>query len=88
MTVLPSQSVLIVPPCSLKRFRPKDINIYSNNRTITKLSEYYPEHFDALEAEGKSYSVVRVCPFKEYREELSKKKATEKVKEYISSLIV
>ena len=87
LTGLPSESILIVPPSSLTRFSPQDIDIYISEGKTAKLSDYFAEHFRALEEEGKSYSVMRVCTFKEHREKLSEPKTARKVKEYLFSLV-
>ncbi|MEX2145255.1 MAG: HD domain-containing protein [Candidatus Spechtbacterales bacterium] len=84
---LPAESVLIVPPTSLTRFNPQDIDIYISEGKTRKLSDYFGKHFSALEEEGKSYSVMRVCTFKEHREKLSEPKTARKVKEYLFSLV-
>lgn len=84
---LPKNSVLIVPPVSADRFRPQDITIVRDDGEFAKLSDYYPEHFHALEEEGKSYVVLRVCAFEEYREQLAKKDVAEKVSDYLVSLV-
>lgn len=84
---LPDYSVLIVPPVSSERFRPKDITIVRDDSKLAKLSDYYPEHFHALEEEGKSYMVVRVCTFAEHREKLAEPAVAEKVHDYLISLV-
>src|SRR3989344_296377 len=87
LTGLHSESILIVPPSSLTRFSPQDIDIYISEGKTAKLSDYFAEHFRALEEEGKSYSVMRVCTFKEHREKLSEPKTARKVKDYLFSLV-
>lgn len=84
---LPEHSVLIVPPFSTNRFRPQDITIVRDDRQLSKLSDYYPDHFVALEEEGKSYMTLRVCTFEEHREKLSEKKTAEAVRDYLISLV-
>lgn len=84
---LPKNSVLIVPPVSADRFRPKDITIVRDDRKLAKLSDYYPEHFQALEAEGKSYVVLRVCTFEEHRAQLAEAGVAEKVRDHLIALV-
>lgn len=87
MAGLPKKSVLVVPSSSAERFMAKDIDIYVHGGTNAKLSDYFAEHFHAMEEEGKSYSTIRICTYKEYREKLSNEKTAEEIKEYLLSLI-
>ncbi len=87
IAALPSHSVIIVPPSSVERFVPKDINIYTSGGKINTLSYYFKEHFKALEEEGRSYIVMRICAFEEYRRELSEPAVAQKIKDYIMSLV-
>ncbi|MDX1607927.1 MAG: HD domain-containing protein [Candidatus Spechtbacterales bacterium] len=84
---LPQKSILIVPSSSSQRFKAKDIKIFIPGGKKAKLSDYFAEHFHAMEEEGKSYSTIRVCTYTEHREKLSNKKTAEAVKEYLLSLI-
>ena len=84
---LPAHSVVVVPPSSVERFVPKDINIYTSGGKINTLRHYFEEHFKALEEEGRSYIVMRVCVFEEYRKELSEPVVAQKIKDYILSLV-
>lgn len=84
---LPAGSVLLVPPASMGRFQAKDIHIYVPGGATARLSDYFADHFNAMEEEGKSYSVLRVCTFAEHREKLSEKNTAQEVKEYLLSLI-
>ena len=87
MAKLPDNSILVVPPTSQDRFVPKDIDIYVSGNSCAKLSDYFKDHYRSIEEEGKSYAVVRVCTFKEYRDKLSDKIIAEKVKDYLLSLL-
>ena len=84
---LPQKSVLLVPSSSAQRFKAQDISIYISGGKKAKLSDYFAEHFHAMEEEGKSYSTIRVCTYAEHREKLSDKKTAEAVKEYLLSLV-
>src|SRR3989338_1043392 len=84
---LPEHSVIIVPPSSVERFVPKDINIYTSGGKINTLRQYFEEHFKALEEEGRSYIVMRICAFEEHRRKLSEHVVAEKIKDYILSLV-
>lgn len=84
---LPEQSVLIAPPTSVSRFVPKDIAIYTLKGDTAHLSDYFPGHFSALEEEGKSYLVLRVCTFAKHREKLAAAQTAEKIREYLLSLL-
>jgi len=88
MTGLPKKSVLIVLSSSAERFMAQDVDIYIHGGANAKLSDYFAEHFHAMEEEGKSYSTIRVCTYKEHRKKLSNKKTAEKIKEYLLSLII
>jgi len=81
---LPERSVLIVPPTSIQRFRPQDITVFRGDGTTTMLSELYPEHFDALEAEGRAYATFRVCTFAEHREHLAEPEVAEAVRDFLA----
>ncbi|MEX0870045.1 MAG: HD domain-containing protein [Candidatus Spechtbacterales bacterium] len=83
---LPEYSILVVPSPSPSRFVAKDISIYTEGGDPAKLSDYFPEHFKAMEEEGKSYSTFRVCTYKEHREKLSDSKMAKSIKEYLLSL--
>lgn len=87
MTGLPKRSVLIVPSSSSERFVAKDIDIYVHGGSNAKLSDYFAEHFHAMEEEGKSYSTVRICTYAEHREKLSNAKTAEEIKDYLLSFI-
>jgi HD superfamily phosphohydrolase len=87
MLNLPEQSVLVVPPASLERFTPQDIDIYVAGESPAKLSDYFPNHYRSMEEEGKSYMTMRVCTFPEHREKLSELKIAEEIKEYLLALI-
>ncbi|MEX0877457.1 MAG: HD domain-containing protein, partial [Candidatus Spechtbacterales bacterium] len=84
---LPKRSVLVVPSSSSERFVAKDIDIYVHGGSNAKLSDYFGEHFHAMEEEGKSYSTIRICTYAEYREKLSTEKTAEEIKEYLLSLL-
>src|SRR3989344_141572 len=84
---LPANSILVVPPTSVARFVPKDINIYMTGGKIATLSNYFEDHFKALEEEGRSYVVMRVCVFEENRLALSEPAIAQKIKDYILSLV-
>jgi hypothetical protein len=52
-TGLPQNSVLVVPPASAFRFVPKDISIWNgDDAKFGKLSNYFGDHFKALEEVG------------------------------------
>lgn len=84
---LPPESVVVTPPTSPERFVPQDINIYTPSGKISKLSDYFPGHFKAIEEEGRSYGVMRICAFEEFRSILSDPKIAEEVKSYLLKLI-
>ncbi|MDX1535780.1 MAG: HD domain-containing protein [Candidatus Spechtbacterales bacterium] len=83
---LPKRSVLVMPSGSIARFVPKDINIYTSTGNTAKLSDYFPRHFKAMEEEGKSYSTIRVCTYREHREKLSEPKIAEEIKKHLLSI--
>ncbi|MDO8558209.1 MAG: HD domain-containing protein [bacterium] len=87
LTGLPSHSVLVVPPSSLERFVSQDILISLPGDKTANLSDYFADHFRALEEEGRSYLVMRVCTFDEHRETLSSPGTAEAVRSYILSLV-
>lgn len=84
---LPEEAVLVVPSSSPSRFIAKDIDIYIQGGDMAKLSDYFGDHFKAMEEEGKSYSTFRVCTYKKYRKKLSEPKIAETIKEYLVSLV-
>lgn len=83
---LPESSVTVVPPLSPQRFVSQDIDIYTGGGNISKLSEYFTDHFEALREEGRSYAVMRVCTYDEHRGTLSDPVVAEEIKNYILSL--
>lgn len=86
MANLPELSVTVVSPTSMARFVSQDINIYTGGRNISKLSGYFADHFEALREEGRSYIVMRICTYDEYRKTLSDPVIAEEIKNYILSL--
>ena len=83
---LPPQSVTVVPPTSIERFVPQDIAIHVPGGKPAQLSDYFADHFQALNEEGRSYVVMRVCTFEEHRVALSNPAIAEKVIAYILTL--
>ncbi len=83
---IPSDSVLIVPSISTERLVPKDVKIYVPGGNVANLSEYFADHFRAIEEEGKSYNVIRICAHEEFRERLSDPEVAREVKRYMLSL--
>lgn len=86
----PSDEVFLVPPVFppgdvAKRFEPADVHIYSYDGSIRKLSEFYPNHFEAMREYGKSQNALRVCVPRGRRDEASKR--GEEVKEFLLSLL-
>jgi uncharacterized protein len=84
---LPPHSITIVPPFHLERFVPQDIAVYLSSGATGSLREYFADHFHALEEEGRSYIVMRICTYEEYREKLSRPATAAAVKDYILSLV-
>ncbi len=84
---LPENSILIAPSNSMHRFTPKDVKVYSKRGQHYSLSDYFKSHFKAIEEEGSSYTVVRVCTYPEYKNVLSDDKATETIKQIIMQII-
>ena len=78
---IPEDSVAVVPPMSHHRFIPEDVKIYGRNGNIAMLSDFYPQHFKAMQEYGQSHHLLRICTFPEYRDKLNQK--AEKVKDYL-----
>ena len=85
---LQKHSVIIVPPYSPERFVPQDIKIYMQGGKAANMSQYYADHFKALEEEGRAYATLRICTFDEHRTALSQPAIAEKVRDYLVSLVV
>lgn len=84
---LPPKSVVVTPPISPERFVPQDVHIYKQSGQIAQLSDYFGEHFRAIEEEGRSYAVLRVCTFKEYRSTLAQPDIAARIKDYMLGLV-
>ncbi|MDP3963562.1 MAG: HD domain-containing protein [bacterium] len=84
---LPAGSIVIVPPFSPERFVPQDIKIYMRGGKAANMSDYYADHFKALEEEGRAYASLRICTFEEHRKVLSDPKVAAKVQDYLISSI-
>ncbi|MDO8430242.1 MAG: HD domain-containing protein [bacterium] len=81
---VPQNNILIVPPLSHHRFIPEDVKVYGRDGSIVGLSEFYPNHFAAMQEYGRSHHLLRVCAFPEYRDQLRDNAA--KVKNYLLKL--
>lgn len=85
---MPENSILISPANSMHRFTPKDVKVYSKRGEIYNLSDYFESHFKAIEEEGDSYTVIRICTFKENRHALlSSDKTIQIAKDAIMQII-
>lgn len=78
---IPEDSVIVVPPMSHHRFVPEDVKVYGKDGSIVMLSDFYPQHFKAMQEYGKSHHLLRICAFPEYRDKLEAK--AEKIKDYL-----
>ena len=78
---IPEDSVIVVPPMSHHRFIPEDVKVYGRDGNIAMLSDFYPQHFKAMQEYGKSHHLLRICAFPEHRDKLEAK--AEKIKDYL-----
>ena len=79
---IPEGGILVVPPTSHHhRFVPEDVKVYGKDGNIAMLSEFYPQHFKAMQEYGKSHHLLRICAFPEYRDKLMAE--AEKIKDYL-----
>ena len=79
---IPEDGVIVVPPSSHHhRFVPEDVKVYGRDGSIVMLSDFYPQHFKAMQEYGKSHHLLRICAFPEHRDKLRAK--AEKVKDYL-----
>lgn len=80
------ESLIIIPPFSEERFEPQDITVFTNDGKKRMLSEFYPNHFEAMREYGHSHLSIRVAVYPEYRERIYR--TGEAVKEYLMNLAV
>lgn len=74
------KKILLVPVFNPERFEAQDINVlYGDQREIYSLKALRPRHFLAMEETARSYTALRVCTSKEYRQELSSPPVAEKI---------
>ena len=78
---IPEDSLIVVPPMSHHRFLPEDVKVYGRDGNIALLSDFYPQHFSAMQEYGRSHHLLRICAFPEHRDKLSQN--AEKIKDYL-----
>lgn len=79
---IPEDGILVVPPTSHHhRFVPEDVKVYGKDGSIVMLSEFYPNHFKAMQEYGKSHHLLRICAYPEYRDKLMAR--ADKIKDYL-----
>jgi HD superfamily phosphohydrolase len=84
LTDIPGNCIVIIPPQERRRVEPDDINVYTHDGSIKKISDIYPDHFRAMKEYGRSNMSLRVAAYDDYRKRLFNQ--ADKVKNYIESI--
>ncbi|MEX1014321.1 MAG: HD domain-containing protein, partial [Candidatus Paceibacterota bacterium] len=80
---VPGNNIFLIP-ASKRRFEPDDLNVYTQEGSIKKISNIYPNHFKAMKEYGRSHMSFRIAVHEDYRRKIFNK--SEEIKKYIIDL--